>query len=716
LTQKVRSLVGPAVVIVLLGVALFGLGGLVTWRMAGSIGAAIDHARLARHEVETTEQLMLSLTKAESAQRGFLLTQRQEYLRPFDSCVAEVDQALASLTDDAQTDSWMIDDLARLRGAAVRKITELKHSLDVDRTDGAAAAVAIVQTDVGLTGMQDARAAADALAARAYANRDAYTRILDDRQGHAVLAAMLAAALVAALLCFAALRQLAARARLIRAEALLRQEGELLQSTVDHIRDGVAVFDDADRLLLWNAAFFPISGLTLTLAAQGTPFSDVVAAASDWPETMLAGRPPAGEPTIGEVKRGGQMLEVWRSTLPAGRQMIAIADITRRTQAEAIASQAQKMEALGHLTGGVAHDFNNLLQVVSASLELIDKRLPPELGLAPNMAAARAGVERGARLTRHLLAFARRQPLAPVAIDTTELMNGMEDLLRRTLGAAVTTDIIVPEALWPIRADPQQLENAVLNLAINARDAMPEGGRLTIEAENAALDDVYVAANADVAPGQYVMIAVTDTGVGMTPEQVARAVEPFYTTKPDGSGTGLGLSMVYGFARQSGGHFTLYSEPGHGTTARLYIPRSDVAPVRSAPERRDTPMASGELVLVVEDDPSVRATVWQALQELGYRVLVADSAAAALALLRSGARPDLLFTDVVMPGRPTARDLAQEAVQMLDGHLVVVFTSGYTENAIVHQGRLDPGIHLLAKPYVRSDLALKLRAVLAAPP
>jgi len=219
-----------------------------------------------------------------------------------------------------------------------------------------------------------------------------------------------------------------------------------------------------------------------------------------------------------------------------------------------------------------------------------------------------------------------------------------------------------------------------------------------------------------VTPGQYVMIAVTDTGVGMTPEQVARAVEPFYTTKPDGSGTGLGLSMVYGFARQSGGHFTLYSEPGHGTTARLYIPRSDVAPVRSAPERRDTPMASGELVLVVEDDPSVRATVWQALQELGYRVLVADSAAAALALLRSGARPDLLFTDVVMPGRPTARDLALEAVQMLDGHLAVVFTSGYTENAIVHNGQLDAGVRLVSKPWRVDQLARALRAAIDAMP
>ena len=400
--------------------------------------------------------------------------------------------------------------------------------------------------------------------------------------------------------------------------------------------------------------------------------------------------------------------------------MVAVADITRRVQAEDVARQAQKMEVLGQMTGGVAHDFNNLLQVVSANLELISQRLAkrdePDSWLQARLEAARAGVVRGARLTRQLLAFARRQPLAPEPLDPARVLMGIEDMLRRTLGEAVALELVIGGGLWSVRADPNQLENALLNLVVNARDAMtgPDGmpaGRLTIEAANASLDKEYAARAAEVTPGQYVMYAVTDTGIGMTPDQLRRATEPFYTTKAEGKGTGLGLSMVFGFAKQSNGHFQLYSEPGRGTTARLYIPRT-AAPARIASaEPVNLPMATGELVLLVEDDPGVRQVAIDALTGLGYTVQAAPDAEAALRLLEAGVRPDVLFTDVVMPGELTSRGLAERAQRMLPG-LAVLFTSGYTQNSIVHNGELDPGVSLLSKPWRTEELARQMRSVL----
>jgi CheY-like chemotaxis protein len=305
--------------------------------------------------------------------------------------------------------------------------------------------------------------------------------------------------------------------------------------------------------------------------------------------------------------------------------------------------------------------------------------------------------------------------LAPEPINVGQLLAGLEDMLRRTLGSTIAVEQVISGGLWTLRADGQQLENAILNLAINARDAMadspPDRARLTIEARNAVLDDSYCAANQEVRPGQYVMIAVSDSGCGMTAEQISRAIEPFYTTKPEGQGTGLGLSMVYGFAKQSGGHLKLYSEPGHGTTARLYIPRT-IAPA-AAPDAQRPPPApgQGEMVLLVEDDPAVRAAAALALRGLGYRVEEAENADAAMALLQQGLRPDLIFTDVVMPGTLSARTMAAQAAALIPG-LAVVFASGYTENSIVHNGQLDAGVHLISKPWRIEDLASRLRFAL----
>ncbi|RWX77069.1 PAS domain S-box protein [Neorhizobium lilium] len=373
--------------------------------------------------------------------------------------------------------------------------------------------------------------------------------------------------------------------------------------------------------------------------------------------------------------------------------------------------QAQKMEAIGNLTGGVAHDFNNLLQVVAGNLQLLAKDVAGNDKAQRRVTNALAGVDRGAKLAAQLLAFGRRQALDPRVVNVGRLIRGMDEMLRRTIGEGIEVETIVSGGLWNTLVDPMQIENALLNLAINARDAMDGFGKLTIEVGNAYIDDAYARLHDDVAPGQYVALSVSDTGTGMPPELVAKVFEPFFTTKPEGKGTGLGLSMVYGFVKQTGGHVKIYSEIGHGTTVKIYLPRS-MQQEDLEVSHADQPVEGGqETILVAEDDEGVRATVVELLQELGYRVLKAPDATAALNIIESGVAIDMLFTDVVMPGALKSAELARKAKERMPS-LAVLFTSGYTENSIVHGGRLDPGVQLLSKPYTREALALKIRHVL----
>ena len=386
------------------------------------------------------------------------------------------------------------------------------------------------------------------------------------------------------------------------------------------------------------------------------------------------------------------------------------AEQIRRT--ELALQQAQKMETIGKLTGGVAHDFNNLLQIISGNLQLLEVQCEGAEALRW-IGNARSAVEKGAKLASYLLAFGRRQPLEPRVVKISRVVMGMEDMLRRSLGEEIEVELVISGGLWNTAVDVAQVENAVLNLAINARDAMNGAGRLTFEANIAVLDDLYCRNHADVAPGLYVMIGVTDTGTGMTPEVLRQAFEPFFSTKEEGKGTGLGLSMVYGFVKQSGGHVKIYSEPGQGTTVKIYLPRTLAAEDAMAPPAEPSPPVGGtETILVAEDDEAVRTTVVEMLTDLGYRVLKAADAASALAVVESGVPIDVLFTDVVMPGTLRSPELARMARERLP-NLAVLFTSGYTENAIVHGGRLDPGVELLGKPYTRESLARRIRQVLA---
>jgi signal transduction histidine kinase/CheY-like chemotaxis protein len=400
----------------------------------------------------------------------------------------------------------------------------------------------------------------------------------------------------------------------------------------------------------------------------------------------------------------------------------------RRRESEETLLQAQKMESVGQLTGGIAHDFNNMLTVIIGSLETLLRRLkrtqPSGLSIEALEALTKPselalqGAHNAAKLTHRLLAFARRQPLAPVRADLNKIVSGVSDLLRRTMGETIVFETVLAAGLWPTFVDANQLENAILNLAVNARDAMPNGGHLTIETANSYLDEAYARQFGDVAPGQYALLSVTDTGGGIPPDLMRRVFEPFFTTKSHGQGSGLGLAMVHGFVKQTGGHIRIYSEIDEGTTVKIYLPRlSQPAEVAANPEELPqraapvVPARSSETILLVEDNEDVREYARSALEELGYKVLVAHDGAGALRIVNNGAQIDLLFTDIVLPGGMNGRQLSQEVLKARPG-LAVLYTTGYTPNAIIHHGRLDPGVQLLSKPYTQDDLSRKICQVL----
>jgi signal transduction histidine kinase len=395
----------------------------------------------------------------------------------------------------------------------------------------------------------------------------------------------------------------------------------------------------------------------------------------------------------------------------------------RRRETEETLRQSQRLEAVGQLTGGIAHDFNNLLTIIVGNLDTIRRRIGEETGelagkLKPLVDNALEGARNSARLTHQLLAFSRRQALDPQRLDLNRVVSGMSDLLRRTLGETVDVETVLAGGLWPTFADANQVENALINLTANARDAMPGGGKITIETANTFLDEAYVAQFGDVPQGQYVLLSVTDTGSGIPRDMIAHVFEPFFTTKETGKGTGLGLAMVHGFVKQSGGHIRIYSEVGHGTTVKIYLPRVHQAekvpavPAAAQPAQLgDVRARDGETVLVVEDNDGVRAFVKSTLGELGFQVLEADNAKEALRLLGAAPRVDLLFTDVVLPGGMSGRQLADIVLRQRPS-LPILFTTGYTRNAIVHQGTLDPTVNLLNKPFTQQDLARKIRAIL----
>lgn len=502
----------------------------------------------------------------------------------------------------------------------------------------------------------------------------------------------------------------------------------------------------ADRNRLWSLARDPFliadtNGVWLAVSPAWTEIlgwseAELVGRTSQWmehPDDISKTRERVADLADGETvlrfenrfraKDGDYRTFSW-TAVPDGHLIYCVArDVTEQraharmlTDMEDALRQSQKMETLGQLTGGIAHDFNNLLQIVTGNLDLMLRSLPPEDVRMRRMATnAAAGATRAATLTQRLLAFSRRQPLAPRATDPNQLIDSLSVLLHRTLNETIEIVTLESPDVWPIEIDVNQMENALLNLAVNARDAMPDGGQLTIEVANVEVDDRLARHEGDIKAGHYVMIGVTDTGTGMDAATLAQAIEPFFTTKEVGRGTGLGLSMVYGFIRQSGGYMRVYSEAGIGSCIKLYLPRhmGDL-PRPDIVEDMPAPVADGgnETILLCEDDENVRAFSVEVLSELGYRVIAAADAQQALEQLQAAdGDVSLLFTDVVLPGGMNGADLARE-VQQMRPDLPILFTTGYARNAIVHHGRLDEGVELLTKPFSYGDLAAKVREML----
>ena len=733
--------------------------------IADGLRVTSDQQRARAWELHTydvmlgSKDLLAAVADTQTGARGFLITRQPAYLQPFDRGSRASEVLLDRLERLTRDNPRQVSRVAVLRDEVEHYVEQLRVNIDKARAGDPSAAIQSLQSGDDKRAMDAIRVRVGLFAAeeeRLLTGRAART-VADERAARFAMYLLSGAGLLLLVIAVGAVvlaSRSAARLRLAaverRAAEDLEQARDFLLAVVDGAPDPIYAKDLEGRYLLANAETARIFGLDRDgiIGRRDADLVDPAVAAALTAADRRVIESGRAEVIEEQVHDGGELRTYQSSKAPWRREGVALGvigvsrDITERKlaeialrelnnelearveartreieRAEAQIRQMQKMESIGQLTGGIAHDFNNMLAIVIGSLDIARRRILDD----PEKAAsfidnAREGADRAASLTSRMLAFARQQPLTPVSLDANALIANMSELLRRTLGEHVRIETVLAGGLWRATADAGELENALLNLCVNARDAMPDGGKLTIETANAHLDDAYAAAHPDVAPGQYVLICVSDNGSGMTPEVIEKAFDPYFTTKQVGRGTGLGLSQVYGFIKQSGGHVKIYSEVGSGTTVKAYLPRGYGAEAGQGPvEMRREQVATarpGEIVLVVEDESGVRTLSVDALRELGYTVIHADGGPEGLRMLDKHPKVDLLFTDVVMP-EMNGRQLADRAVARRP-ELKVLYTTGYTRNAVVHNGVLDPGVALLPKPFTLDQLALKVRQVLDA--
>lgn len=657
--------------------------------------------------IRNTGDLGTEIQNAERGLQGFLLTGSDFYLEPYERAKERIPRLLGDLQQATLDRPGQQVKLLKLQADLTAKMNELTDTIAIHREKGFNAALAIVNSDLGRKAMEAIQADTTEILDAAHVQLQIGLDESEVVNQRAALGFLMGSAIAAAAL-------IASGALLTRAYKRAAASKQLMQSTLESVREGVAAFDADNRLLAWNQTFKVMLRLpkeTLfygkSLAEQNIPignFNQVFQALN----TQVK---ETGKAALTEIKVEGQSFEVFHNPAEHGGSVTTLLDRTEQRQAEEALRQAQKLEALGQMTGGIAHDFNNLLTVIIGGTRLLQRTVGKDAQALQRIDMVTMAAERGARLIQQLLAFARQQPLEPTIVNLGHLVTDIIPMLQRAVGDKIRVEYVTSGALWNTTIDAIQFQTAVLNLAINARDAMPEGGMLTIEVANATLDEAYAAGHPEVNPGQYVMFAITDTGKGMDAATAMRAIEPFFTTKPVGEGTGLGLPQVYGFVKQSGGHLKIYSEVGGGTTIKLYLPRELGEVISQNRQVMALSLTGTETILLVDDDESVRTTVASMLESLGYEVIAVAGGAEAVSILENGPPVALLFTDIVMPGAVNGRKLAERAAEM-NPAIKVLFTSGYTENAIVHNSRLDPGVEFLSKPYDRERLALKVRRVL----
>jgi PAS domain S-box-containing protein len=715
-----------------------------------SDAALVDHTLSVLKKISDMRSLV---RRAENTARGFVITDDKSFVAEYHDAHDRIAPALAELmamTKDNPTQTRLLEDSAPFIS---RRLSVSDEVMRLHAAGDAAGMAALTARAQGRAAMKMIEANFDRLEAeeeRLLALRSAESQFT----GRVLLAINLAGVALILVLAIVLVRESRRASRhletslvatkaeneqleaavaertehLVAAHEALRHSASVLQSTFNSMAEAVLVIDTKGAVVLSNSAaerlFRYQDGMTVAqLAAQGTVYQH------DGTTPLSVAEMPAALALRGEQFDGKELivypsgsrdpihLVVSGSPLRDASGAISGAalvyhDVTASRETERELQQAQKLDAIGKLTGGVAHDFNNMLTVITGTTETLVEGLRGQPELLSIATLIDQAAERCSELIQHLLAFARKQPLQPRNVDINGTIADIAKLLRPTLGEQIEIETILEQAVATAHIDPSQLANSLLNMAINARDAMPNGGKLLLETRNVVLDEAYASENADVRPGPYVMLAVSDTGTGMPAEVRDKAFEPFFTTKEVGKGSGLGLSMVYGFVKQSGGHIKIYSEEGHGTTIRLYLLPADGHAETSV--SAGTPASGGtETILVVEDDLMVRNFVIAQLHALGYKTVAAADGRAALAHVDSGQPFDLLFTDVVMPGGMTGRQLAEEVNKRRPG-TKVLYTSGYTANAIVHHGRLDEGVMLLSKPYRSSQLARMVRLALVA--